>query len=163
MRPRYFRRGFAVIASFGGFQTIGDKSRLHSLTSFWTVSPSQRPGATVTYRIHAPMVDSGLRKGFAMKRLLGSLLLGFITLAPSYPQTSQDLQHQAGSATNHQSPSPKPHSYTNSDGQRIQSPTKAPSAPAGSTALCRDGSWSFSQHRQGTCSHHGGVAKWIQQ
>lgn len=32
--------------------------------------------------------------------------------------------------------------------------------PAGATALCRDGTYSFSQHRQGTCSHHGGVAEW---
>lgn len=33
--------------------------------------------------------------------------------------------------------------------------------PAGATAICRDGSYSFSQHRQGTCSHHGGVARWL--
>jgi hypothetical protein len=35
------------------------------------------------------------------------------------------------------------------------------SAPPGATALCRDGTYSFSQHRSGTCSHHGGVAKWL--
>jgi hypothetical protein len=34
-------------------------------------------------------------------------------------------------------------------------------APAGATALCRDGTYSFSQHRSGTCSHHGGVARWL--
>jgi hypothetical protein len=51
--------------------------------------------------------------------------------------------------------------YTNSDGQRVHSPECAPSAPAGATAQCRDGSYSFSQHRQGTCSHHGGVAHWL--
>jgi hypothetical protein len=33
--------------------------------------------------------------------------------------------------------------------------------PAGVTAQCRDGSYSYSQHRSGTCSHHGGVARWI--
>jgi hypothetical protein len=31
-------------------------------------------------------------------------------------------------------------------------------APPGATARCRDGSYSYSQHRSGTCSHHGGVA-----
>src|SRR5262249_53652195 len=31
----------------------------------------------------------------------------------------------------------------------------------GATALCRDGTYSFSQHRSGTCSHHGGVARWL--
>lgn len=30
--------------------------------------------------------------------------------------------------------------------------------PAGATAICRDGSYSFSVQRQGRCSHHGGVA-----
>jgi len=33
--------------------------------------------------------------------------------------------------------------------------------PAGATAKCRDGTYSFSQSRRGTCSHHGGVAKWL--
>lgn len=30
----------------------------------------------------------------------------------------------------------------------------------GATAMCSDGSLSYSAHRQGTCSHHGGVAIW---
>jgi len=34
-------------------------------------------------------------------------------------------------------------------------------APAGATARCRDGSYSFSKHHSGTCSHHGGVAAWL--
>jgi len=34
------------------------------------------------------------------------------------------------------------------------------SHPAGATAKCRDGSYSYSAHRSGTCSHHGGVAVW---
>ena len=51
--------------------------------------------------------------------------------------------------------------YTNSKGERVQSPTKYSSAPAGATALCRDGTYSFSRSRRGTCSHHGGVKKWL--
>jgi hypothetical protein len=41
--------------------------------------------------------------------------------------------------------------------------TRAPTAPqAGKpTAQCKDGSYSMSQHRSGTCSHHGGVANWL--
>lgn len=31
---------------------------------------------------------------------------------------------------------------------------------SGATAKCRDGSLSYSEHRRGTCSHHGGVAVW---
>ena len=51
--------------------------------------------------------------------------------------------------------------YTNTYGNRVQSPTYYRTAPAGATALCRDGTYSFSQSRRGTCSHHGGVAKWL--
>ena len=50
--------------------------------------------------------------------------------------------------------------YTNKYGNRVQSPTIYNSKPAGATALCRDGTYSFSQNRRGTCSHHGGVAIW---
>src|SRR5262249_13429421 len=34
------------------------------------------------------------------------------------------------------------------------------SHPAGVTAKCRDGTYSYSTSRSGTCSHHGGVAVW---
>lgn len=51
--------------------------------------------------------------------------------------------------------------YTNSRGNVIQSPTRYDKAPSGATAKCRDGSFSFSQSRRGTCSHHGGVAEWL--
>lgn len=52
--------------------------------------------------------------------------------------------------------------YTNSDGVQVHRPTFSDGGPpAGATAQCRDGSYSFSLHRSGTCSHHGGVAKWL--
>ena len=37
----------------------------------------------------------------------------------------------------------------------------ATAAPPGATARCRDGTYSYSKHHSGTCSHHGGVAKWL--
>jgi hypothetical protein len=45
----------------------------------------------------------------------------------------------------------------------VQPPETEPkvSAPAGASAVCRDGTYSFSQSRSGTCSHHGGVARWL--
>ncbi|HVX23908.1 MAG TPA: DUF3761 domain-containing protein [Candidatus Saccharimonadales bacterium] len=51
--------------------------------------------------------------------------------------------------------------YVNSAGNTVCSPYSSPSAPAGATAQCGDGSYSFSQSRSGTCSHHGGVATWL--
>jgi hypothetical protein len=51
--------------------------------------------------------------------------------------------------------------YRNSDGNCVHRPQQAAAAPAGATARCSDGEYSFSQHRQGTCSGHGGVAQWL--
>lgn len=51
--------------------------------------------------------------------------------------------------------------YINSSGQRIQSPTYYNSPPSGATAECRDGTYSFSANHRGTCSHHGGVKRWL--
>jgi Protein of unknown function (DUF3761) len=39
-------------------------------------------------------------------------------------------------------------------------PTPTPPSPSGPTAICNDHTVSFSLHRSGTCSHHGGVAEW---
>ena len=54
-------------------------------------------------------------------------------------------------------------SYLNSRGERVPSPTRTlnDSAPPGASARCRDGTFSFSRSRSGTCSHHGGVAQWL--
>jgi hypothetical protein len=35
------------------------------------------------------------------------------------------------------------------------------SPPPGATARCGDGSFSYSRHHSGTCSHHGGVTVWL--
>lgn len=51
--------------------------------------------------------------------------------------------------------------YTNTNGEKVQSPTHYESVPPGACALCRDGTYSFSHNRRGTCSHHGGVKKWL--
>jgi hypothetical protein len=53
--------------------------------------------------------------------------------------------------------------YTNSAGSTVHSPayTNDGGVPAGASAQCGDGTYSFSQSRRGTCSHHGGVAKWL--
>lgn len=51
--------------------------------------------------------------------------------------------------------------YINSAGDVVCSPYSSSTAPAGATAQCLDGTYSFSQSRSGTCSHHGGVAQWL--
>lgn len=51
--------------------------------------------------------------------------------------------------------------YVNSSGDTVCSPYASSSAPAGATAQCVDGTYSFSESHSGTCSHHGGVAQWF--
>ena len=54
-------------------------------------------------------------------------------------------------------------SYTNSDGVQVHSPAYSSTGqpPAGATAQCNDGTYSFSLHHSGTCSGHGGVSRWL--
>ncbi|HWJ49895.1 MAG TPA: DUF3761 domain-containing protein [Solirubrobacteraceae bacterium] len=51
--------------------------------------------------------------------------------------------------------------YVNSAGNTVCRPEESPTVPAGATAECQDGTYSFSESRSGTCSHHGGVARWL--
>lgn len=51
--------------------------------------------------------------------------------------------------------------YVNTAGNTVCRPYESSSAPSGATARCSDGTYSFSQSRRGTCSHHGGVAEWL--
>ena len=43
----------------------------------------------------------------------------------------------------------------------VLAPPAGAVAPAGASAQCRDGTYSYSQHHSGTCSYHGGVARWL--
>jgi hypothetical protein len=80
------------------------------------------------------------------------------TVAPPPPVTTQAA-----------APAPQTHTqtacgadeYRNVDGVCVHRPVAAPGPPAGATAKCKDGTYSFSQHRSGTCSGHGGVAVWL--
>ena len=51
--------------------------------------------------------------------------------------------------------------YTNIAGNTVHSPAYSNIIPVGASARCGDGTYSFSQSRRGTCSHHGGVASWL--
>lgn len=39
--------------------------------------------------------------------------------------------------------------------------SEAQETPAGATAICNDGTYSYSQNHSGTCSHHKGVKVWL--
>src|SRR5215467_8777445 len=93
-------------------------------------------------------------------------VLAFLSLSVSaFPGGRNSSGHHSATATRHHTATvTTPHRrsyYTNSSGHRVHTPIRAQSAPAGATAKCGDGTYSFSEHRQGTCSHHGGVSQWM--
>jgi len=53
--------------------------------------------------------------------------------------------------------------YVNAYGKEVHAPscTDDGRAPKRAAARCRDGYYSFSEHRTGTCSSHGGVESWL--
>lgn len=86
--------------------------------------------------------------------------IGYVS--SKYLSTTQKVNTKKAKTTNYRKQtSLSVKSYTNTAGQRVQSPTSYNYVPAGATALCRDGTYSFSRSRRGTCSHHGGVSKWL--
>jgi len=104
--------------------------------------------------------EKGPVREAAHQRNYNNCLHGYVGCDASRLTESEKATIASHSATPAVPKSP-PRYYTNKDGQRVQSPTYYDKAPAGATAQCRDGTYSFSQHHQGTCSHHGGVAKWL--
>jgi Protein of unknown function (DUF3761) len=54
--------------------------------------------------------------------------------------------------------------YVNVDGEWVPSPSSNPNLEPGGpgpSAICADGTYSYSRNRSGTCSWHGGVATWL--
>jgi len=90
-------------------------------------------------------------------RLLGIIAFGLLALsapwsAPLVPASSAAARSPQVCGID---------TYVNSRGHCVHRPVRANRAPAGATARCRDGTYSFSESRRGTCSWHGGVAVWL--
>ena len=77
-----------------------------------------------------------------------------IPAATKVQQTSAETVKESGLSNNK--------TYTNVDGATVHAPAYSTdnSVPQGASAKCGDGTYSFSLHRSGTCSHHGGVITW---
>lgn len=84
-----------------------------------------------------------------------------ITKAPVNQVTLNGTYVKPAPAQSGQTPSCPNGTYVNSAGNTVCRPYQSNSAPAGATAQCGDGTYSYSQSRRGTCSHHGGVARWL--
>jgi hypothetical protein len=68
------------------------------------------------------------------------------TILRDYAPAPRDYEsgHALANITHHENPPPD---YDNT-------------LDVGDSALCRDGTYSYSQHARGTCSHHSGVLRW---
>jgi hypothetical protein len=105
-----------------------------------------------------------------LRRMIVVLALSFLlsqqllTQTPSQAPNSGSSATQTSGTSNHSPAKPRctdNGSYVNSKGQTVKRPENCTTAPQGATAQCGDGTYSFSKSRRGTCSHHGGVAKWL--
>jgi hypothetical protein len=81
------------------------------------------------------------------------------TAAQANVSPGADLaQHRSSNSASAIAPDCGANYYKNVNGVCVHRPS---SNPRGATAKCRDGTYSYSKHASGTCSHHGGVARWI--
>ena len=97
--------------------------------------------------------------GFALSVCLATL--GGLACAQS--AAPQPQQSSAQSVTNGSTELTESGSYVNKEGYLVHRPahTVSGDVPPGASAQCRDGSYSFSMNHRGTCSHHGGVSRWL--
>lgn len=84
-------------------------------------------------------------------RIAAAMIIGAVLcLAPASTANTIPLSSKATVAA------------VNSNKHRSRKPrAQKRSEASGATAECRDGSLSYSAHRRGTCSHHGGVKRWF--
>jgi len=80
---------------------------------------------------------------------------------PSTVQTSSTSQNTSNHDTRESVKCNDNGTYVNNQGQKVKRPENCSGPPPRATAQCRDGTYSFSMNHRGTCSHHGGVAKWL--
>jgi hypothetical protein len=101
------------------------------------------------------MTDIARKRIRHLAALAIALLVG-VSSASAFAYVAPNTTPDEANLSNH-------NTYTNRDGNTVHAPARSLSgkAPEGATARCRDGTYSFSRHRSGTCSRHGGVADWL--
>ncbi|MBB6245516.1 DUF3761 domain-containing protein [Rhodanobacter sp. A1T4] len=102
-------------------------------------------------------------KHISLSLSLCLLAMGLNSLLVTPSDAQQQPQQSAQNVTNGSTTLIEQGSYVNREGYSVHKPahTVSGAVPAGASAQCRDGSYSFSMNHRGTCSHHGGVARWL--
>ena len=134
------RLTLSLIASLLGFLSIGSLSNAQSIGQV-KYSPSA-PGVTCLYGYSANSYGSCSKNYSYTPQTIAPYR------APSYSYTPRTIAPYKAPSYN----------YT----PQTIAPYKAPSYNmSGPSAICRDGTYSYSQTRSGTCSWHGGVSSWL--
>lgn len=102
------------------------------------------------YGAEAAVTDGGghdVGRDLCSRLLTSGSFIAVTTPGPSAPSVAEtSTQSTAASSNTGSTP--------------VQNDPDAAAKSAGATAICADGTWSYSQNRSGTCSHHGGVHWW---
>ncbi|MCU1367107.1 MAG: hypothetical protein JWL72_270 [Ilumatobacteraceae bacterium] len=96
--------------------------------------------------------------GAKLRRLIVCCALALVPVSIVSVGASDGVVHASPATASHtERPMCKAGTYKNVNGKCVKKPG---SAPAGASAKCKDGTYSYSTHRSGTCSGHKGVATW---
>ena len=135
------------------FSFVGFSQQSHYTTAELNIRSGAGANYSILYSIpRGQPVDVLYKAGGSWVAVDYSGIKGFVNsnYLTGYPKHSQSQHIHT-----------VPHYYKNIDGDRIQSPRHSDGVPDGATAVCNDGTYSFSRNRRGTCSHHGGVNYWL--
>ncbi len=126
----------------------------NDISNLWPESSLIRNGSSVKDKfenyLHAQVCSGKLSISDAQAEISSSWLKYYV---PSLT-TKSDASGAATNKINIPNPATKPQATPGSE-------TYSNTVPVGATARCYDGTYSFSQSRRGTCSHHGGVSQWL--
>jgi len=100
----------------------------------------------------------GLAAAIVLAGLAGGAYWG---LSDNNASAQGTAYSDSGQSIDTELPDPPDDYYVNRSGHVVHRPMFSTTRPEGASAQCRDGSYSFSEHRRGTCSYHGGVAQWL--
>jgi hypothetical protein len=112
---------------------------INSPTVTPTITSTIEPTATLTYTPSPPPTSTA-------------------TLTP-FPPLLAETETSTSTLTPTKTPTRVPTRTAIPPTRKIVPPTSNPLQ--GVTAICKDGTYSYSKNASGTCSHHGGVRQWI--
>ena len=160
------KRVLTIVAVTSGLTLIVAFSLMLSTQSGLQIDRTQATSAPTRY------IESTRRPTVAPTATLKPIPTATATLTPTLTLTPSPSSTPTSTATPTWTPTKKPTLKPTAKPTRTPAPPTLapptalplptqPSYPSGATAICNDGTYSFSQHRRGTCSHHGGVRQWL--